>query len=226
MQNRRLVFCLTAAVFVIALSGVASARSRYVAVPALHGKRMPLEIRFVQYTGGSTGKIVVDVRNTGKHAATFDAAGLYFVPQGDPERAPQRLGAAGPFEQEQQGSWERREKARIKPGQTVRLKLQVFCLDSHRSSPGTSQGFSVARKRLPRDLRKTIHSGAQGILKGAADVPSANNEIQSHVWKTRNKKWIKLQGERKSEKSSGGTSQRYRPRRAPDRIRLQQSVQP
>jgi hypothetical protein len=169
---------------------------------------------------------VVDVRNKGKRAATFDAKGLYFVPRGDPERAPQRLGAAGPFEQEQQGSWERKEKVKVKPGQAMRLKLQVFCLDSHRSSPGSAQGFSVARKRLPKNLRKKISGGAQGILKGAADVPSANSAIQGHVWKTRNKKWIKLEGERKSEKSSGGTSQRHRLRRAPNRIQLQQSVLP
>ena len=169
-------------------------------VPVPKAKKM--KIRFVKYTGGASGRMIVEVRNDAKRTQKFAAKGLYFVPGGDPDKAPQRLGAAGPFEANEGQQWKRKESVSIKPGATMRLKLQVFCLDSHRSSPGSSQKFSVARKRLPKQLSGQISSGAKGILRRHKAPSAATSAIQSHVWKTRNKKWIKLQGERKKEKSS------------------------
>jgi len=203
MKRSLRLFALTAICLMLAPLS-ASAGGKFVPLPAENGKSNKLKIRFVRYTGGSTGKMVIEVRNTGKSSAKFSAKGLFFVPNGNAESAPQRLGAAGPFDDPQ---GQRQEKLTLKPGQKSTLKLQVFCLDSHRSSPGKSQGFSVAKKRLPKELQRGIAGGAKGILKknkGKMSFDRSNSEIQGHVWKTRNKKWIKLQGERKSEKSSSG----------------------
>ncbi len=169
-------------------------------VPVPTAKKM--KIRFVKYTGGTSGRMIVEVRNDAKKAQKFSAKGIYFVPGGDPDKAPQRLGAAGPFEANNGQQWKLKQSVKIKPGATVKLKLQVFCLDSHRSSPGSSQKFSVARKRLPKELSGTISKGTKGILRKYKAPRAATSEIQSHVWKSRNKKWIKLQGERKNEKSA------------------------
>lgn len=193
---RKLLTCALAAVLMAALPATSFA-GPFVSVP----KAKKMKIRFIKYTGGSSGRMIVEVRNDAKRTQKFSAKGLYFVPSGDPDKAPQRLGAAGPFEANEGQQWKRKESVTLKPGATMQLKLQVFCLDSHRSSPGASQKFSVARKRLPRKLSGKISRGAKGILRHKAPR-AATSEIQSHVWKTRNKKWIKLQGERKHEKSA------------------------
>jgi len=179
--------------------------SDFIPLPEVGGKNKQIEIRFIRYTGGASGKMIVDVRNKGQQGTTFRAKGLFFVPQGDAEGAPQRLGAAGPFETNGQ----QMDSLRLTPGATKRLKLQVFCLDSHRSSPSAGQGFKVAKQRLPKNLQDTIEGGARGILRKAKGG-AANSEIQSHVWKTRNKQWIKLEGERKQEKSSAVPNQSQR----------------
>lgn len=53
--------------------------------------------------------------------------------------------------------------------------------------------------------------------------PPSRGAIQGYIWKTRNKRWIKLQGERKAEKSRRRvrSQQRYRRHRRPMRRRLQ-----
>ncbi|MFT7621514.1 MAG: hypothetical protein ACI9WU_000677, partial [Myxococcota bacterium] len=61
------------------------------------GAQSPVKLRIVKYTGSTNGGMIVEVRNTGSSAAEFTADGLFFVPKGDAESAPQRLGAAGPF---------------------------------------------------------------------------------------------------------------------------------
>ena len=194
---RKLLTHILAALMMVVLPATALA-GPFVPVP----KAKKMKIRFVKYTGGSSGRMIVEVRNEAKQAQKFAAKGLYFVPGGDPDKAPQRLGAAGPFEANENQQWKLKQSVKIKPGATVKLKLQVFCLDSHRSSPGASQKFSVANKRLPKQLSGKISQGAKGILRKYKAPRAATSEIQSHVWKTRNKKWIKLQGERKNEKSS------------------------
>ena len=208
LMTYALAALLTAVLPATALAGP------FVAVPGAK----KIKIRFVKYTGGSSGRMIVEVRNEAKQAQKFSPRGLYFVPGGDPDKAPQRLGAAGPFETREGQQWKSKDSLTLKPGATRRLKLQVFCLDSHRSSPGASQKFSVARKLLPKKLSQKIESGAQGILRRKGKS-AATPEIQSHVWKTRNKQWIKLQGERKREKAAPNDEpqreiyQQQRPRR-------------
>ncbi len=205
---KRLVIAVATTVLCLAPLATAQARSGYKRMPALGGKGKTLRLKIVGYKGG---KMHVKVHNVGKATVTFRADGLYFVPRGDPEKAPQRMGAAGPMEVSEGGSWKRRQKHRIRARATATIRLDVFCLDSHRSSPSDGQAFSVARKRLPKKLRRKIVQGSNLIYRKArrAKRPSRSN-IQGYIWKTRNKKWIRLQGERKGEKVR-------RKRRAPSR---------
>ena len=91
--------------------------SDFIPLPEVGGKNKQIEIRFVRYTGGSSGKMIVDIRNKSPKRATFKAKGLFFVPQGDAERAPQRLGAAGPFETQGQ----QMDSIQLTAGATKRL---------------------------------------------------------------------------------------------------------
>lgn len=182
-----------------------------VKVPALDGKRNNLTIEFVRYTGGTNGEMVVRVANRGKRVETFDATGMYFVPEGDPEKAPQRLGAAGPFKIRSGKGWDAAETLALKPGEQKTLHLQVFCIDSHRSSPQATHRFAIAAKRMPKRLRQTIKAGAKDILrKNKGSVAESKSAIQSHVWKSRDSRWVKLEGERKQEKAPRSPKSRRR----------------
>lgn len=175
---------------------------QYVKLPELDKKVTTLKIRVVKYTGGTNGQMIVDVKNTGKQVQPFQADSLYFVPTGDPETAPQRLGAAGPFRARNGETWTEASTMAIAPGETRRLHLQVFCIDSHRSSPGAEQGFTIAPKRLPAKLRREINAEAGTILrKNRGDMKKSKSAIQSKVWESRDRDWIKLEGERKQEKA-------------------------
>ena len=56
---------------------------------------------------------------------------------------------------------------------------------------------------MPKKLRSEINVGNQAILrKNKGDVRKAKSAIQSNMWQTRDKKWIKLEGERKNEKKA------------------------
>jgi nucleoside 2-deoxyribosyltransferase len=198
--------------------GAAAKNAKYRKVPGAKGKA--LEMRTITYNGSTNGRMVIEVTNTGKTKQSFDAAGLYFVPGGDPEKAPQRLGAAGPFEVvTKKGTSEAIEQLDVAPGDTVKLELHVFCIDSHRSSPDSTTPFEVAAKRMPKKLRTEINAETKKILKKHKNkVAPAASEIQSHVWKSRDAKWIELEGERANEKSSDDDrpqqrQERRRPRR-------------
>lgn len=176
--------------------------ARAVKVPALDGKKNHLTMQFVRYTGGTNGEMVVTVANRGKRVESFDATGMYFVPDGDPEKAPQRLGAAGPFRVKDGEGWKQSEKLTLAPGEQKTLHLQVFCIDSHRSSPQASHTFGIAAKRMPKKLRHKIKAGTKDILqKNRGSVAKSKSAIQSHVWKSRDSKWIELEGERANEKA-------------------------
>ena len=212
--------------FAVALSILSAGPAladRYVEVPELDKKATSLKIRIVKYTGGTNGEMIVEVKNTGQRIETFQADSMYFVPKGDPEKAPQRLGAAGPFRAKKGKTWIKAEKMAIAPGKTQRLHLQVFCIDSHRSSPRANQGFTVAAKRLPAKLRREINSETGKILrKNRGDMKKSKSEIQSKVWESRDKDWIKLEGERKQEKAPRNHRMRnIQQRRIPrhDRVR-------
>ena len=210
----RLISVACAVALLLGLAPTAQARGGFKRMPAVGGQGKTLRLKIVGYKGG---KMHVKVRNVGKRAATFKADGLYFVPAGNPERAPQRMGAAGPMEVSEAGVWKRKQAHRLGGKKTVSMRLDVFCLDSHRASPSDGQRFSVARKRLPKRLRRRIVKGSNRIYRKARRYKRpSRGAIQGYIWKTRNKRWIKLQGERKAEKS------RRRIRRPSRRHRLRQ----
>jgi hypothetical protein len=174
-------------------------------VPAIDGKAQPLTMRVVAYDGSTNGRMVVEVVNSGKQTETFIADGIYFVPNGNPEMAPQRLGAAGPIIIVEDGVEKTYlEGIQIPPGSKQTVRLEVFCIDSHRSSPSSDSKFGFAAERLPRELRQKITHGARQIIReNQGDVAKAKPAIQSHMWETRDADWIKLDGERKQEKAPG-----------------------
>jgi hypothetical protein len=217
--SKRVLMIALALALVAGMAIDAAAAGPYQRLPALNKSSKSLRIRFVRYTGGTNGRMIVDLRNTSRKSAAFTPDGLYFVPKVDPERAPQRLGAAGPFELDKQSQAQR--KLTIAPGKTVRLRLQVFCLDSHRASPAASHRFRVAKKRLPKSLRKKIVRRARKAydMNKSRGYRAQKSAMQSEIWRTRNAKWKKLEGERKNEKSSNKGVPRRRMQR--QRIQLQ-----
>lgn len=189
---------------------VSTQANSFVRVPQLDGKDTGLKMRVIKYTGGTNGKMVVDINNPSKSKKRFQSKGVYFVPETDPEKAPQRVGAAGPFEVT--GEKEPKESLEIQPGDTKRITLQVFCIDSHRSSPGANAKFRVAEKRMPKALRDKIGSRTDKVMKRygskSLSTASAKSSAQQEVWRSRDEAWLKLEGERKQEKRSPAASSR------------------
>jgi hypothetical protein len=175
----------------VALTGPARADRKFHGVPAAKG----VQLRVVEYDGATNGALTVELRNRGKKAVSFTAQGLYFVPDGDPDKAPQRLGAVGPFQVE--GEEDRRDALEIAAGETVTVTLDVFCIDSHRGSPDSETPFTVAKKRMPKALARDIDRGAREAAdeEGGFAAPAAKAKVQGAVWKNRDKKWVKLDGE-------------------------------
>ena len=180
------------------VAGVALADKPFVKVP---GSTAPVSLKVAGYQGGTNGELTVEVRNDGNQATDFDAQGLYFVPTGDPDQAPQRLGAVGPFQQKGQRGWERKRTLSLAPGASATIKLDVYCIDSHRRSPTTGDHFKMARDRMPKTLSTDIYKSADRAADrvGGYAAPAAKSSVQSEVWKNRDKKWIKLDGEGKQE---------------------------
>ncbi|MFN0247105.1 MAG: hypothetical protein ACKV2T_09355 [Kofleriaceae bacterium] len=160
-----------------------------------------LQIRAVEYDGSTNGTLKVQLKNTEKTALKFAATGLYFVPEGDPDQAPQRLGAVGPMQLASSAANKELQSIEVPAGQTVEVALDVFCIDSHRKSPSPVNVFNVGAKRIPKELAAKIESSADKAVsaeraKGArAPRPAAKSAIQSEVWKSRDAKWIELDGE-------------------------------
>jgi hypothetical protein len=160
-----------------------------------------LQIRAIEYDGSTNGTLKVQIKNTDKTTLTFSATGLYFVPDGDPDSAPQRLGAVGPMQLASGGSDKELSKVDVAPGATVEVALDVFCIDSHRSSPSPQNSFTVGMKRMPKELAATIEKRADSaVSKASADGesrprPAAKAAIQSEVWRSRDAKWVELDGE-------------------------------
>jgi hypothetical protein len=164
-----------------------------------------LEVRAIQYDGSTNGRLHVQVRNSGKAAQKFSAKGLYFVPEGNPDTAPQRLGAVGPMQIANDAK--EISELEVAPGATVEVVLDVFCIDSHRSSPSPQNTFSVGVKRTQKELAQTIEQRADKAVDAAradgnaAPRPAAKSSIQGEVWRSRDSKWIELDGEGKQEVS-------------------------
>ena len=162
-----------------------------------------LEVRAVQYDGSTNGRLHVQIRNPAKTAQKFSAQGLYFVPEGNPDTAPQRLGAVGPMQIANDAK--EISELDVAPGATVDVVLDVFCIDSHRSSPSPQNSFNVGVKRMPKELAQTIENRADAAVGAAraggnaAPRPAAKSSIQGEVWRSRDSKWIELDGEGKQE---------------------------
>ena len=174
-------------------------------MPDASGAEKNIQIRFVKYDGSTNGEMVVQVKNTGKTTANFRAEGLFFVPDGSPEKAPQRLGASGPFSESAVGKGGKRihqEKLALAAGESKTLRLEVFCIDSHRSSPSSSTQFSLAKKKLPKKMQQTMKSSNQAIYKkNKGSLRKSKSAVQSNMWKVRDADWVKLEGERAVEKA-------------------------
>ena len=182
----------------LALAGLSRAEKRYVAVPAVDkAAPSPLQIHIDKYEGSSNGELSIEVHNPTANFAEFDAQGLYFVPDENVDSAPQRVGAVGPVQVLESGAWRRKEKIAVPPSGSVKLKLDVYCIDSHRRSPHTGDRFQVATARMPRALSNEIaqKTRAAAAPLGSYDAPPAKAAIQSEVWSTRDKRWQKLEGE-------------------------------
>jgi hypothetical protein len=155
----------------------------------------------VSYDGNTNGALTIDVKNPTGAALDFTATGLYFVPIGDPDKSPQRLGAVGSYEVQRQDKWSRQEKISIPAGATVRTRLDVYCIDSHRPSPSSSTPFSIAKDRVPVNISRAIHEDATKASEGMGGMaaPAAKSAVQGTVWKVRDRSWVKLDGEGKQE---------------------------
>ena len=173
----------------------------FVPVPAEKPGGTPtgLEAQIVGYDGSTNGEMTVDVRNPTASPLEFAAAGLYFVPTGDPETSPQRLGAVGPYQVNKQ----QQEKMKIPPGATVRAHLDVYCIDSHRSSPTSKTPYHLAKDRVPPTITQAIDVEAREVTKrtGGISAPASKGAVQGTVWKHRDRKWVPLDGESKQELS-------------------------
>jgi hypothetical protein len=200
----RISFVLfTAGLVLVSSFSSAIAADRFDKLPAVKGQRANgLVIRIVQYAGNTNGAITVEVKNPSDAPQEFTAKGLYFVPQGNANQAPQRLGAVGPFQVLSAGGGQRADHLTIAPGASERLALDVYCIDSHRASPGPSTPFRVARDRIPPALVKAIDTDAVAASRayGGVSAPAAKAQVQSEVWKNRDARWIELDGEGKQEK--------------------------
>jgi hypothetical protein len=159
--------------------------------------RSELLISIVDYQGSTNGAITVDVKNPTARPQQFSASGLYFVPQTNANQAPQRLGAVGPFRVKGAQEDQRVQQLTIAPGATERLTLDVYCIDSHRASPSSNTPFRVAKDRVPPSLTRAIDDSATKAAAphGGVSAPAAKSAVQSEVWKNRDAKWIKLEGE-------------------------------
>jgi hypothetical protein len=165
--------------------------------PDKAGRSSDLLISIVEYQGNTNGAITVDVKNPTARPQLFSAKGLYFVPQTNANQAPQRLGAVGPFRTQGAREDKRLEQMTIPAGATERLTLDVYCIDSHRASPNPKTPFRVAKDRVPPSLTRAIDADAAKAAAphGGVSAPAAKPAVQSEVWKNRDAKWIKLEGE-------------------------------
>ncbi|HVR63603.1 MAG TPA: hypothetical protein VMU50_17000 [Polyangia bacterium] len=184
------------------LSRAATAADDFNRLPTVKGDApSPLLLRIVKYEGSTNGSITVDVKNPTGQPQDFSAKGVYFVPQGNANDAPQRLGAVGPFKVLGERGAERREEITIAPGAVERMALDVYCIDSHRASPGPATSFRVAKDRVPPVLMRAIDSDATHAASayGGVSAARAKAAVQSEVWKNRDKQWIELDGEGRQE---------------------------
>lgn len=194
-----LLFTLMAS---LCLVGTASADKKFHSVPkAAKGGKSKLQLRVVAYDGDVNGALKVEIRNPTGKPLTFSAEGLYFVPDADADEAPQRLGAVGPMIISRgDDQTESIDALTIEGEDTVTVTLEVFCIDEHRDAPDSETAFTVGKKRMPAKLARAIAKEAEDAADAYGGYAPAKGDIQDKVWATRNKKWVKLEGEGLQEK--------------------------
>jgi len=198
MMIHRTLFAVCFGLLLLPFTPPAAAATGFEKLPGEQGKTSPLLMRIVEYQGSTNGAITVEVKNPTSQPQEFNAKGVYFVPTGNANEAPQRLGAVGPFQlQTSNGNSQRMTHTTIAAGSTARMTLDVYCIDSHRASPSSSTSFRVAKERAPKPLIESIEADAARSTAdmGGVSAPAAKSAVQSEVWKNRDKKWIKLDGE-------------------------------
>ena len=201
MMIHRTLFAVCFAAFgfvLLPFAPPAAAATGFEKLPGEQGKTSPLLMRIVEYQGSTNGAITVEVKNPTSQPQEFNAKGVYFVPTDNANEAPQRLGAVGPFQlQTSNGNSQRMTHTTIAAGSTARMTLDVYCIDSHRASPSSSTSFRVAKERAPKPLIESIEADAARSTAdmGGVSAPAAKSAVQSEVWKNRDKKWIRLDGE-------------------------------
>src|SRR6476469_2996170 len=132
------------AVLALGLAGQAFAEGRPAAIPPIKSEPSVLKMNVIGYQGGSNGELTVEVLNPTTSPSVFNAQGLYFIPEENANNAPQRLGAVGPIRVHQGDNWEAKETLSVPPSGSVRVKLDVYCIDSHRRAPQTGDKFHLA----------------------------------------------------------------------------------
>ncbi len=190
----------SSALMLCLLSSLPSFAAKFQPVPAEpNAKPTGLQMRVLRYNGGTNGAITVELKNPTGAPLEFAAQGVFFVPDVDPDKSPQRLGAVGPFIRT--GKKDREDKLSLAANETAELTLDVYCIDSHRPSPNSETPFRISTERMPRELSQGIDENTKNAAKGYGGVNAApaKSAVQTEVWNTRNKKWIKLDGEGKQE---------------------------
>jgi len=211
MKMPRFLFAFCLAGFgLVLLRPAAAVADSFGKLPGVQGKTSPLLMRVVKYAGSTNGAITVDVKNPTDTPQEFSAKGIYFVPTGSPNEAPQRLGAVGPFQLQSSRGPQRLKQTTIAAGATERLKLDVYCIDSHRASPSSATTFRVAKDRVPEALTRDIDVAAEKSASryGGVSAAAAKPAVQSEVWRNRDKDWIQLDGEGRQEAAKASKHRR------------------
>jgi hypothetical protein len=195
-MNKILRAGLVATLFLVTGGGRARADHDAAHVPAPFGQKSgsTLDMKVLSYQGSVNGGMTVEVTNHGQSAATFSAQGLYFVPDANPNEAPQRLGAVGPMQVEGKGQ---KTELVLAPGEHAIVHLDVYCIDSGRHAPSPTTAFHLSPARMPAALAGQIDSATANAAQanGGYAAPAAKSAVQSEVWGTRNKEHVKLQGD-------------------------------
>jgi hypothetical protein len=153
---------------------------------------------------------VVEVANRSDNLAHFDGIGLYFIPTA--EEAPQRLGVVASGQIETQGTWKDAPSiVDVAPHQTIKVKLDSYCLDQQRESPKATVSYHLASRRMPAELMIALAGSARTIastgydpeLKGSSNQNArrvtspaqVSSLTQAAIWRIRTAMPMPLQGE-------------------------------
>jgi hypothetical protein len=171
----------------------------------------PVQLQIVRRDGET---FLVDISNPSDVAATFDAVGLYFVPElSKSEALAQRLGVVTPGQTSTNGTeWrDAGNVLQLAPHQSVLVKLTSYCLDSQRRSPTDKTQYHLANTRMPASLNSelarvawmiatlgfdpdTTSGPMQGVLQHA--TPAATSTLtQQAIWRIRQSSKVSLAGE-------------------------------